>query len=104
MQSEQFAGTDTGGVAARPYHEDESVASSPPATAAHVHDEHEGAAHVHLPPQSIWPVTVAFGVGVSGAGSVMGWQGADNLILVIGVLIIAYGLVNWVQELRHERH
>lgn len=105
MQSEQSAGAETEELAVHPYHGAEDVPAGQTAAAAPPHaEEHAGETHVHLPPQSIWPVTVAFGVGVGGAGAVLGWQGADNLIVAIGVLIVAYGLTNWVQELRHERH
>ena len=58
----------------------------------------EGAG-VHLPPQSIWPVTSALGVATIGFGLV-----TLQLFCLIGVLVAAYGAFMWVQELRHESH
>jgi len=70
-----------------------------------VDEEHgETEEHVHLPPQSIWPITTAFGVAVAGAGTVLGWRGPDNVIVIVGLLIMIYGVASWVQELRHEPH
>jgi hypothetical protein len=55
--------------------------------------------HVHLPPQSIWPMSVALGVAIAGLGLV-----TYELISVVGVLLMIYAIAQWVQELRHERH
>jgi hypothetical protein len=51
----------------------------------------------HLPPQSIWPITLAGGVAIAGLGLV-----TTVSICIIGLLLMAYGIVSWVQELRHE--
>jgi hypothetical protein len=51
----------------------------------------------HLPPQSIWPITLAGGVAIGGLGLV-----TTLTICIIGLLLMAFGLVSWVQELRHE--
>jgi hypothetical protein len=51
----------------------------------------------HLPPQSIWPITLAGGVAIAGLGLVTTFS-----VSIIGLLLMAFGLVSWVQELRHE--
>jgi hypothetical protein len=55
--------------------------------------------HVHLPPQSMWPVTTAFGVALGGLGLM-----TTTVLSLIGILIMIWGIASWVQELRHERH
>jgi len=56
--------------------------------------EHE---HIHLSPQSVWPITAAAGIALSGAGFV-----TTFFITFGGVLILIYAIVMWIQELRHE--
>jgi hypothetical protein len=79
-----------------------------PETAAHVpgaaepladHDAEEDGGHIHLPPPSIWPITTAAGVAVAGLGLV-----TDVPFIIVGVLVMGYGLSMWIQELRHEPH
>jgi len=55
--------------------------------------------HVHLPAQSIWPITTAFGTAVAGFGLV-----TNPVISLLGLGLMAWGIINWVQELRHEPH
>jgi hypothetical protein len=55
--------------------------------------------HIHLSPQSIWPITFAAGIAIVGAGAVTMWP-----VSGLGIIVIFIALVNWVQELRHERH
>ncbi|HEX8917138.1 MAG TPA: hypothetical protein VF898_01425 [Chloroflexota bacterium] len=59
----------------------------------------EGESHVHLPPQSLWPLTVAAGVALGTAGLV-----STPVISIVGILLLFYGIIMWVQELRHELH
>lgn len=54
---------------------------------------------VHLPPESIWPITLAFGITVSFLGLM-----TTTLVSFIGLLIMFVAIVSWVQELRHELH
>lgn len=54
-------------------------------------------AHVHLSPQSIWPITMAFGIALAGLGLVSLIQ-----LVPVGVLLIIISIIFWVQELRHE--
>jgi hypothetical protein len=58
----------------------------------------EGAG-VHLPAQSIWPITSAFGVALIGFGLV-----TIQIFCAAGALLTFYGIYSWVQELRHESH
>jgi hypothetical protein len=62
-------------------------------------DTAEHVEHIHLPPPTIWPFTMAAGISLGFLGLV-----TNEAISVLGVLLAAYGLVNWVQELRHEPH
>lgn len=68
------------------------------------HEPAEGAegahgADIHLPPPSIWPMTTAAGMAISGFGLV------TTLVLsFLGLIIMAWGMMAWIQELRHERH
>lgn len=55
--------------------------------------------HIHLPPPTIWPVTVASGVALAGFGLV-----TIQVVSFIGLLVMVWGINGWVQELRHEHH
>ncbi len=61
------------------------------------HEEEEP--HVHLPPLTIWPITAAAGITLGGAGLV-----TTPLISLLGILILIWAIVSWIQELRRERH
>jgi hypothetical protein len=66
-------------------------------------DHYEAAAgpgeHIHLPPPTIYPVTVAAGVALAGFGLV-----TIMAISIVGLLVMFYGIFGWIQELRHEQH
>jgi hypothetical protein len=50
----------------------------------------------HLPSPSIWPFTVGAGV------TLMAFGVATSLALsALGVILVAWGLVSWIAELRH---
>lgn len=66
---------------------------------AHEPAEDDPAAHIHLPPPTIWPVTVAAGVALAGFGLV-----TTTGVSIAGVLVMIWGIFEWVQELRHEHH
>jgi len=55
--------------------------------------------HIHLPPPTIWPVTVASGVALAGFGLV-----TLEVVSIVGLLVMFWGINGWVQELRHEHH
>ncbi len=59
------------------------------------HEEHEE--HIHLPPPSIWPITMAVGAGLGVTGLVF-----TTVVSIAGLLMMAWALVGWIQELRHE--
>jgi uncharacterized membrane protein YphA (DoxX/SURF4 family) len=62
-------------------------------------EDHETAEdHVHLPPPSVWPIAMAAGITLAGAGLVTGIA-----VSIFGLLLMALALVSWIQELRHER-
>lgn len=88
MQSNEYSGA--GGSGVQP-----PVVAHPVAEGEHDHAEE----HVHLPPPSVWPITVALGVALGGFGLVSVWQ-----MSILGLIIMFYGIINWVQELRHEPH
>lgn len=66
-------------------------------------DHDEGASdpgeHIHLPPPTIWPVTVAAGVALAGFGLV-----TIEVVSIVGLLVMFWGIYQWIQELRHEHH
>jgi hypothetical protein len=70
-----------------PAREDEDEESTPPGE------------HIHLPPPTIYPVTVAAGVALAGFGLV-----TVMAITFVGLLVMFWGIYSWVQELRHEQH
>jgi hypothetical protein len=50
----------------------------------------------HLPAPSIWPATVGAAVALMAFGV------ATSLALsVLGIVLLAFGLFGWIQELRH---
>jgi hypothetical protein len=50
----------------------------------------------HLPAPSVWPATVGAGVALLAFGV------ATSLILsALGGALVCWGIVRWVQELRH---
>lgn len=55
--------------------------------------------HIHLPPPTIWPVTTAFGAALGGFGIIISLP-----FCFAGVVIMLWGISQWVQELRHEPH
>jgi hypothetical protein len=57
-------------------------------------DEHE---HEHMPSPSVWPMTVAGGVTLVGFGLL-----TSVALSLLGVVLMAWGLFGWIQELRHE--
>jgi hypothetical protein len=78
------------------------TAEHPPAAAVPVaeHDDHgDGDEHVHLPPPSIWPISLAGGIALAGFGLV-----TDFPISILGVCVMFIAIVFWIQELRHELH
>jgi cytochrome c oxidase subunit 1 len=52
--------------------------------------------HVHLPTPSVWPVTLAGGITLIGFGVL-----TSLALSVLGALMLVWGLVGWIQELRH---
>jgi hypothetical protein len=50
----------------------------------------------HLPSPSVWPVTV-------GAGFTLLFFGVATTLALsaLGLLLVAFGLVGWIRELRH---
>lgn len=69
----------------------------PPVVAPPVEPE-TGELHVHLPELSVWPITLAAAITISGAGLVTIWP-----VTLIGVIIAIWAIASWIQELRHER-
>jgi hypothetical protein len=51
----------------------------------------------HLPAPSLWPFTVGAGVTLLAFGIV-----ASLLFSVLGALLVAYGVVNWIREVLHD--
>ena len=49
----------------------------------------------HLPPPSVWPLTVAGGFTLVGFGVV-----SSLALSLLGLVVMAIGLAGWIQELR----
>lgn len=95
MQSDRPVQTHTSSPAARPV-----PAGHPPGEIAvpeEGHEHEEG--HIHLPPASVWPITLAGGMTLGGLGLV-----TTLPISILGLLLGVLALYLWVQELRHELH
>jgi len=56
-----------------------------------------GEQHVHLPELSIWPITLALGITITGAGVV-----TELPVSIVGIIVSLIAIFNWIQELRHE--
>ncbi len=61
------------------------------------HGVAHGGGSDHLPPPSIWPIVTAGGIALAGMGLV-----TVGPVSILGLLIMVMGIVNWIQELRHE--
>lgn len=57
---------------------------------------HEG---IHLPPQSIWPITLAFAIVIAASGLV-----TNFLFALPGFFIFVWALRGWIQELLDASH
>jgi hypothetical protein len=71
--------------------------TAPPPTAPPEEELEVEEMHVHLPELSIWPITLAFGITIAGAGIV-----TTAAVLVAGIIISIIAIIYWIQELRHE--
>jgi hypothetical protein len=89
MQREQQSRTEV--VAAEP------VVHQPIVQQPKAHVESEE--HIHLAPQSIWPISTAAGTSLAGAGLV-----TILPVTILGVLLMIISIYYWIQELRHELH
>ncbi|MDQ3809807.1 MAG: cytochrome c oxidase subunit 4 [Chloroflexota bacterium] len=56
--------------------------------------EHE---EVHLPRPTFWPVVLGAGISLAAFG-----VATSLLFTALGVVMLAWGLAGWVQDLRHE--
>lgn len=52
---------------------------------------------IHLPKPTIWPAVCGIGIGLTGFGVV-----TSSFFSAIGLLVIAWSLVGWIGELRHD--
>lgn len=62
----------------------------------HTHGHGEG---VHLPPLSIWPITMAAAITILGMTLVL-----NLYFVVLGLFLFVVGVVGWVNELLHVDH
>ena len=62
-----------------------------------------GGAHkggeIHLPPTSLWPITLAFAITLAASGLVFNW-----LVSVPGLLLFVIALRGWIKELLDAQH
>ncbi len=73
------------------------VAPEPVVHEPAIHEEAEE--HIHLSPQSIWPIAAAAGITLAGAGLV-----TALVVSIIGLALLFISIYYWIQELRHELH
>jgi cytochrome c oxidase subunit 1 len=52
--------------------------------------------HKHLPSPSVWPFTVAGGFTLVAFGVL-----TSLLLSVLGLVLMIWGLIGWIQEMRH---
>ncbi|GEM_PF-3876635 len=57
---------------------------------------HEG---IHLPPTSVWPITLAFAVTLAASGLVFNW-----IVSLPGLVLFIWALHGWAQELLDASH
>ncbi len=95
MQSDRTVQTHADPPGARPI-----AAGYPAQQVSEVEEDHAvDLEHVHLPPVSIWPITLAGGITLGGMGLVTNWP-----VSVVGGVLSFIAIVAWIQELRHELH
>lgn len=71
--------------------------TAPPAVAPPAEEYEVAEQPVHLPPLSIWPITLALGITLVGAGII-----STMPITFAGIVISIVAIIYWIQELRHE--
>lgn len=60
--------------------------------AAEQHEE-----QMHMPPPSIWPITLAAGISILGLGIL-----TNVVFILFGALVAIWALWGWAAEMRHE--
>jgi Cytochrome c oxidase subunit IV len=70
---------------------------APPPTAPPTEEYEVAEQPVHLPPLSIWPITLALGITITGAGVI-----TTMPVSIVGIIISLIAIIYWIQELRHE--
>jgi len=82
-----------------------AIAESEAEEEAELHPEPDaggGAAHaggIHLPPESLWPITMAFAITIAAFGLI------TNLWMSIpGIFLFAVALRGWAHELLNAQH
>ena len=62
-------------------------------------DEHELEHDLHheLPHESLSPITMAAGIGLLGFGLL-----TSLVFSVVGLMVMAWALANWIREMHHE--
>ena len=54
---------------------------------------------IHLPPTSLWPITLAFAITIAASGLVLNW-----MVSVPGFFLFVWALKGWAQELLDAQH
>jgi len=53
--------------------------------------------HIHVPPPSYWPITLAIGAAMALAGIVI-----HPLVWIVGIIVVLVALAGWLLELGHD--
>jgi hypothetical protein len=51
-----------------------------------------------LPPPTVWPITLSFGITLLAFGVVTSW-----IMSLTGLIFFLFGSVGWVEDLRHDQ-
>lgn len=74
-----------------------SAHEAEPATGGHGAGAHGGA--VHLPPTSLWPISLAFSITIGASALVLNW-----MVAVPALILFVLALRGWTQELLDAQH
>lgn len=81
-------------LTAPPEHDERPGATPAAEPAAGGHGAHGGG--IHLPPTSLWPITLAFAITLGASGLVTNW-----FMAVPAVFLFVMALRGWAKELIH---
>ncbi len=79
--------------------ESQTAVTDPASTQEHGHEMPETGSEVHLPPTSLWPITLAFAISIMASSLVL-----NLFVLVPGLILFILALRGWSKELLDGHH